>query len=116
MGSCEFVVVYIRTLTPSAIVIMNKILAVLVLTAMVATMANAGVLDCLTCGKDIEQDIKDCANQATEKERVTCALDCMKTTTDCMDCICSILATVFKLDSSICDRKSVANLVPNHRI
>merc|ERR1712142_163969 len=103
------------TLTPSTAGIMNKIFALLLLVVIAATVANASLLKCLGCGEDIEKDIKDCAKQDTTQDKVNCALDAMKTTADCLDCVCNILASVFKLDSGICDRKTV-NLVPNQRI
>merc|ERR1712142_1167075 len=100
------------TLTPSTASTMNKIFALLLLVVIAATVANASLVKCLGCGQDIEKDIKDCAKHETTQDKVNCALDAMKTTSDC---VCNILASVFKLDAGICDRKTV-NLIPNHRI
>merc|ERR1712212_156805 len=104
-----------RSPNPTAI-IMSKLIAVLFLTVMVATVANAGIMTCLGCFQDIEADIKACGNAATVKDRVTCAIDAMKSTADCSDCVCNVLALAFKLDASTCDKKQVRSMVPNHRI
>merc|ERR1712183_422542 len=83
--------------------IMSKLFAILLMTVMVATVANASLIKCIGCAEDIEKDIKVCAKHETTQDKVTCAIDAMKTTADCLSCVCNILATVFKIDAAKCD-------------
>merc|ERR1712055_756489 len=87
------------TTTRNTIFKMAKLLIALTLLAMVA---GTFALSCSTCETDIIADVKICKEAADTKAIVTCVMDAMKTSVDCIECVCSIVADVFQLDASIC--------------
>merc|ERR1711936_1044883 len=81
--------------------IMSRIIAVLALIAAVAvaqTYAQGTV--CNSCESDIITDVKDCQDNSTTDAVVKCVLEALKTSADCITCICDILADVFGMDRS----------------
>merc|ERR1712110_1406786 len=65
-------------------------LALVAFVAIAQTSAGGVLKDCMTCGKDIEGDIKDCADNSTTDAVVKCVLEAMKTSADCLHCVCDI--------------------------
>merc|ERR1712055_745051 len=81
-----------------------------------AAVAHAGnvITDCMTCGNDVKDDISACSVQESVEQRVTCAIDCLKTSNQCLHCVCDILAAAFKLDASHCDAYAASHQLPTN--
>merc|ERR1712183_492875 len=81
----------------------DKIMArLLIAVALIAMIAGAFASECVTCEQDVMADVKACQSTANTKEIVTCVLDAMKTSADCLHCVCDILAVAFNLDKTLC--------------
>ena len=67
-----------------------------------------GLIDtCKTCGTDILTDVKACTLKVKPKDITICVLDCLKTTADCVECVCDIVAIAFKMDTDLCGKQSL---------
>merc|ERR1712126_32853 len=78
---------------------MSKTLFALVFVAMVAG-AFAG--SCEDCEKDVIADVAACKGVVGQEAIVTCVMDVLKTSADCITCVCGIVADFFQLDNTIC--------------
>merc|ERR1711973_653523 len=78
---------------------MSRLLLVLVFVAMVA---GAFAESCSNCEQDVIADVAACKDAVDQKEIVTCVMDVLKTSADCVTCVCSIVADAFKLDDNLC--------------
>merc|ERR1711872_377712 len=95
-------VVFFCPVTTTRITTIFKMAKLLFALAFLAMVAGSFAMSCTTCETDIIADVKACADAEDTKAIVTCALDAMKTSVDCIECICTIVADVFKLDASLC--------------
>merc|ERR1712098_379869 len=78
---------------------MSRILFAVVFVAMVAG-AFAG--SCESCEKDVIADVAACKDVVGQEAIVTCVMDVLKTSADCITCVCGIVADFFQLDNAIC--------------
>merc|ERR1712066_587914 len=87
------------TTTQNHILKMSKLLFAL---AFIAMVAAAYAESCANCEADIIADVSACKDVVGSKAIVTCVMDVLKTSADCVTCVCTIVADVFKLDFAMC--------------
>merc|ERR1712126_112333 len=85
---------------PPRPITMNKLALFLALAAFVATAYAQA--DCQTCVSDIVNDVDVCKGATGQAAIVTCVMEAVKTSADCITCACEVLTQVFKLNESMC--------------
>merc|ERR1712168_1153248 len=74
----------------------------LALAAFVATAYAQANEDCQVCVNDIIADVDVCKDVVGQEAIVTCVMEAVKTSADCITCACEILTQVFKMNESMC--------------
>merc|ERR1711911_28500 len=103
MGASVFVLNSHPAATAATNHISIKMMSRLILAvAFFAMLAGAYAESCSNCEKDVIAGVTACKGASGQAAIVTCVMDVLKTSADCVSCVCSILADAFKLDSALC--------------
>merc|ERR1712055_300162 len=83
-------------------IILHKMSRLLFALAFIAMVAGAFAESCSSCEQDVIADVSACKDAVGQQAIVTCVMDVLKTSADCVTCVCTIVADAFKLDDSLC--------------